>query len=187
MSKRKNLSEEFKVEDTIQPVADPVMAQALKDEAEKKDKLEKETKEAEKIIDEINNPDEKKFKIKGLSEKLHLDEGFELDEEERFDLIHELYKAIEAVCREWAKNSPANYEDFEVAIDQAAMRVTEALPDLWESYSKTNKGRILENYNKQLKALGAQIDRAVEKKTLMEAHDKLVAAFNNFKTIYKRR
>lgn len=185
MSKRKNLSEEFKVEDTIQPVADPVMAQALKDEAEKEDKLEKETKEAEKIIDEINNPDEKKFKIKGLSEKLHLDE--ELDDNEMYDLTHELYKAIEAICRKWVKNSPANYEDFEIAIDEAATKVVDSLPDLWESYSNTSKGKILENYNKQLKALGAQIDRAVEKKTLMEAHDKLVAAFNNFKTIYKRR
>lgn len=185
MSKRKNLSEEFKIDDTIQPVADPVMAQALKDEAEKEDKLEKETKEAEKIIDEINNPDEKKFKIKGLSEKLHLDE--ELDEGERFDLVHELYKAIEAVCREWAKNSPANYEDFELAIDEAATKVVDSLPDLWESYSNTNKGRIFENYNKQLIALENQINRAVEKKTLMEAHEKLVAAFRNFKVISRRR
>lgn len=185
MSKRKNLSEEFKIDDTIQPVADPVMAQALKDEAEKEDKLEKETKEAEKIIDEINNPDEKKFKIKGLSEKLHLDE--ELDDNEMYDLTHELYKAIEAVCREWAKNSPADYEDFELAIDEASMRVVESLPDLWESYSNSSKGRIFENYGRQLSSLKTQIDRAVEKKTLMEAHDKLVAAFNNFKTIYKRR
>ena len=185
MSERKNLSEEFKIADTIQPVADPVMAQALKDEAEKEDKLEKETKEAEKIIDEINNPDEKKFKIKGLSEKLHLDE--ELEEDEMFDLVHEIYRAIQLVCRKWAKFTDVDYEDFENAINEAAMRVIEDEPDLWESYNNSSKGRIFENYNRQLSSLKTQIDRAVEKKTLMEAHDKLVAAFNNFKTIYKRR
>ena len=81
----KNLSEEFKVEDTIQPVADPVMAQALKDEAEKEDKLEKETKEAEKIVDEINNPKKDIFKIKKLTEKIHLSE--ELEDEDYFDFV----------------------------------------------------------------------------------------------------
>jgi len=185
MSERKNLSEEFKIDDTLHAVADPVFVEAAKEEEEKKDQLKDISKEAEKIIDEINNPDEKKFKVKGLSEKLHLDE--ELDDDEMYDLTHELYKAIEAVCRKWAKHTFADYEDFELAIDQAAMRVTEALPDLWESYSKTNKGRILESYEQQLVALKEQIDRAVEKKTLMEAHDKLVSAFHNFKAIYRRR
>lgn len=185
MSKRNNLSEEFKIDDTLHAVADPVFVEAAKEEEEKKDQLKDIAKEAEKVIDEINNPDEKKFKVKGLSEKLHLEE--ELDDDDMYDLTHELYKAIEAVCRKWVKYEDVDYEDFEIAIDQAAMRVTESLPDLWESYSNTNKGRILESYSNQLKALEEQINRAVEKKTLMEAHDKLVTAFHNFKAISRRR
>lgn len=98
MSKR--LSEEFKVEDTIQPVTNPVMAQALKDEEEKEDKLKEISEPAEKLIDEINNPKKDIFKIKKLTEKIHLDE--ELDDVDYFDLVHDIYRAILKVLKDYS-------------------------------------------------------------------------------------
>ena len=190
MSRKLNLSEEFKVENTIQPVADPVMAQALKDEEEKEDKNEevaKAAKEAEKVIDKINKqPDAKAIKIKPISEKLHLEE--ELEEDEMFDLVSEIYRAIQLVCRKWAKFTAVDYEDFETAIDQAAMRAIEDEPALWESYNASKKS-FEQRYNEQLCTLEESLKKidATDKKALVEAYDKLHSAYNNFKVLNKKR
>lgn len=108
----------------------------LEKEAEKEDKeSNKVLAAAEDAVDDINAPKgvevPKEIPFKTLTEKLHLNE--DLDEDEYFDLVHEIYKAIEAVCRKWAKFSDVDYEDFEKAISEAAEKVIDSEPDLWES------------------------------------------------------
>lgn len=195
----KNLSEEFKVEDTIQPVADPVMAQALKDEAEKEDKLEKETKEAEKIVDEINNPKKDIFKIKKLTEKIHLSE--ELEDDDYFDFVSEIYQAIEKVCRKWVKMMYVDLEDVNRAVDEAAVKVLDASPDLFESlndelelsenyisnkkdYSEVKK--YIDRYDNQLKMLESKISNPKNKNSIREAQENLISARNNFNQIVSK-
>lgn len=191
----KNLSEEFKVEDTIQPVADPVMAQALKDEAEKEDKLEKETKEAEKIVDEINNPKKDIFKIKKLTEKIHLSE--ELEDEDYFDFVSEIYQAIEKVCRKWVRMMNVDLEDVNRAVDEAAVHVIDGAPDLFESldelelsenYISTKKDysevkKYIDRYDNQLKMLESKISNPENKNSIREAQENLISARNNFNQI----
>ena len=194
----KNLSEEFKVEDTIQPVADPVMAQALKDEAEKEDKLEKETKEAEKIVDEINNPKKDIFKIKKLTEKIHLSE--ELEDEDYFDFVSEIYQAIEKVCRKWVRMMNVDLEDVNRAVDEAAVHVIDGAPDLFESldelelsenYISTKKDysevkKYIDRYDNQLKMLESKISNPENKNSIREAQENLISARNNFNQIVSK-
>ena len=108
----------------------------LEKEAEKENKESNKVLDAaEKAVDDINAPKgvevPKEIPFKTLTEKLHLNE--DLDEDEYYDLVHEIYKAIEAVCRKWAKFADIDYEEFERAIGEAADRVIESEPDLWES------------------------------------------------------
>jgi len=128
MSSKKNLSEEIKL--GIEPVASPVMVDALKDLAEKEDELEEIAEPAEKIIDEINNPDEKIFEFKGLKEKLTLEEG--LTFEDYSDLVHALYGAIRRVVRGVTKiNGEYGYypditkSDIKRALDEIKDRIDE--------------------------------------------------------------
>lgn len=190
----KNLSEEFKVEDTIQPVADPVMAQALKDEAEKEDKLEKETKEAEKIVDEINNPKKDIFKIKKLTEKIHLDE--ELDEVDYFDLVHDIYRAILKVLKDY---SGYTINDVLTALGEVEVRLEDGEFDipvseelhLSNAYSSPQKDlssvrNYINRYNNQLTMLESKLSKATDKKSIREAQENLISARNNFNQIVSK-
>lgn len=130
MSEKQNLSQELKLDDTLHPVASPVMVDALKDIEEKKDELEKIAEPDEKIIDEINNPDEKIFKFKGLKEKLTLEEG--LTFEDYSDLVHDLYGAIKKVVRgvtningEYGYYPDITKSDIKKALDEIKDRIDE--------------------------------------------------------------
>ena len=109
----------------------------LEKEAEKEDK--ENTKALDKatdVVDDINAPKgveiPKEVEIKPLTEKLHLNEE-ELEDIDMFNLVHELYNAMRTVCERWAKNSAADYEDFEEAIKEAASTLIGDEPELWES------------------------------------------------------
>lgn len=94
----------------------------LEKEAEKVNK--EDTKALEKAadaVDDINEPKgvevPKEIPIKVLTEKLILRE--DLDEDEFFDLSHDVYRALILVFRNWINNSTMSLDDFKRAVDNA--------------------------------------------------------------------
>ena len=129
----KRLSEEMDVDKVYFNKLSEEEVEKSSDEIKKE--AEKDLKDGVEVAAEVNNPKgvetPKEVEVKVLKEQLILSE--ELDEDEYFDLVSELFQAMQKVCKKWAKYSAVDYEDFERAISEASERLIEIEPELWES------------------------------------------------------
>ena len=126
----------------------------LEKEVEKEDK--ENTKALDKaadVVDDINAPKgvevPKEIPIKVLTEKLILKE--DLDDDEYFDFVSELYQALEKVCLKWIKMWDVDEEDINRAVDEAAEKLIDGAGWLFESKSEDKRSEDSEKLEEDFK------------------------------------
>lgn len=132
-----------------------VVEVAEKEKVESEKAANEEIEDAVEIVDEINSPKDvevpEEVPVKELTEKLILRES--LDTGDYFNFTHDLFKAVEKVCRDWAKVSDIDGDDILAALDEVAIRVTDVVDEFLEEGLKPKKPEKVEEDFKVIRPL----------------------------------
>ena len=132
-----------------------VVEVAEKEKVESEKAANEEIDDAVEIVDEINSPKgvevPEEVPVKELTEKLILRES--LDTGDYFNFTHDLFKAVEKVCRDWAKVSDIDGDDILAALDEVAIRVTDVVDEFLEEGLKPKKPEKVEEDFKVIRPL----------------------------------